>query len=485
MAVLTLAVSAASLFVESGVLHAAGVTAAAVILLAWAVTTLGASWALVAVGAAEAAIAYGVGWLWIVRRKDRHTASIGAMCALFIGEFTLVAVSVVADAPLLAALTVAHVANLALILWLAWDRRWPAIAPAAVGPAWFATLVWLQQHPEPDAWRGALALAMSLYVVFVAYPFVLGRRARDTSDPHLTAVLGSVFLLFAARSAFLQGGLTSFIGIVPVGEGIVLALLLRQLLRIQPPGSRDLGRLALVAGASLAFATVAIPLQLRQQWITIGWALEGVALAWLYTRIPHRGLLYWAFALLAAVFARLALNPEVFVYEPRGMRVFNWYLYTYLTCGVALLVAAWWLSKTDDELVPSGGPWTHASALLPAGSAILLFLLLNIEIADFYATGPEITFRFGVTIAQDLTYTIGWLIFGLVLLAAGIYLHTRPGRIAAVALIALTMCKAFLYDMAALGGLYRVASLVGLACSLSLVALALQKFILQAPKEGS
>jgi hypothetical protein len=484
MAVLTLAVSAASLFVESGVLHAAGVTAAAAIVLGWAVTALGGSLAPVAIIAAEAVIAYAVGWLWLVRRKDRDAASIGAVCALFIGEFTLVAVSVVAAVPLLAALTLAHSFNLALILWLAWNRQWPVITLAAVAPAWLATMVWHERHPEPDAWRGALALAMLPYTVFVAYPFVLGRRVKDAHEPHLTAVLGSAFLLVAARNAFLQGGMSSFVGIVPVAEGIVLALLLQQLLRLQPPGSRDLGRLALVAGASLAFATVAIPLQLRQQWITIGWALEGAALAWLYTRIPHRGLLYWAFALLAAVFARLALNPEVFVYEPRGMRVFNWYLYTYLTCGVALLVSAWWLSKTADQLVPAGGPWARASALLPAGSAILLFLLLNIEIADFYATGPEITFRFGVTIAQDLTYTIGWLIFGLVLLAAGIYSHNRPGRIAAVALITITMCKAFLYDMSALGGLYRVASLVGLALSLSLVALALQKFVLQAPKES-
>jgi uncharacterized membrane protein len=279
--------------------------------------------------------------------------------------------------------------------------------------------------------------------------------------------------------------MTSFIGIVPVGEAIVLALLLRQMLRIEPPGSRDLGRLALVAGASLAFATVAIPLQLRHQWITIGWALEGAALAWLYKRIPYRGLLYWAVALLAVVFARLALNPDVFAYELRGMRVFNWYLYAYLTCSAALFAAAWWLSKTDDHLVSSGGPWSRASAILPPCGTILLFLLLNIEIADFYATGPDIMFRFGVRIAQDLTYTIGWLIFGLALLSAGLYLHNRPGRIAAVALIAVTMCKAFLYDMASLSGLYRVASLVGLATSLSLVALALQKFVLQAPKERS
>ena len=50
---------------------------------------------------------------------------------------------------------------------------------------------------------------------------------------------------------------------------------------------------------------------------------------------------------------------------------------------------------------------------------------------------------------------------------------------------AVTTCKAFLYDLGSLGGLYRVGSLVGLAISLSLVAVALQRFVLQAPKEAS
>ena len=123
------------------------------------------------------------------------------------------------------------------------------------------------------------------------------------------------------------------------------------------------------------------------------------------------------------------------------------------------------------------------SALLPAAGVILLFLVLNIEIADYYATGREITFEFGVSIAQDLTYTIGWLIFGLVLLGACIQTDIRSGRVAAVVLIAVTACKAFLYDTRKLDGLYRVASLVGLACSLALVALALQKFVLAESKE--
>ena len=118
-------------------------------------------------------------------------------------------------------------------------------------------------------------------------------------------------------------------------------------------------------------------------------------------------------------------------------------------------------------------------------TGILLFLLLNIEIADFYATGPEIMFRFGSGIAQDLTYTIGWLLFGLATLACGILLHNRAARIASVVLITVTTLKCFLYDLSSLGGLYRVGAFVGLALSLTLVSLALQKFVLTSGKESA
>jgi uncharacterized membrane protein len=180
------------------------------------------------------------------------------------------------------------------------------------------------------------------------------------------------------------------------------------------------------------------------------------------------------------VFARLALNPGVFEYEPRGAtRIFNWYLYTYLVTAVAFFVAARWFAKVDDTIVKGLPRMSH---LLPGAAVILLFLLLNIEIADYFATGPEITFRFGAGLSQDLTYTIGWLAFGMAMLAAGIYMRARPARVTAVALIAVTTFKCFLYDLRSLEGLYRVASFVGLALSLALVSLALQKYVLAKPR---
>ncbi len=479
LVVLTLAASTLALLTRAASLHVAGATAAAFIVAAWADAT-GAPWMLTAISASGVVTAYALTWMTIERDP---AAALGAGAVLFIGELTALAVMGHRGAPF-PGILIAHVANLSLLLALTWTRQWRQVPLWAVGVAACAAFAqWQGAGDLTTEWPRLLILSFAMYAVFIAYPLVIGARAGAGRDPYLAAVMASAMFFFAARAAVEAGGYSWVVGALPVGEGAIMALLLRQLLRMQTAAERDLGRLALVAGAALAFVTVAIPLQLEKQWWTIGWALEGAALAWLYRRIPHRGLLAWSMALLAAVFVRLALNPEVLIYVPRGpMRIFNWYLYAYVISAAAFLAAAWWFSKTEDRLA---GWLPRSSSVLSAGAVVLLFLVLNIEIADFYATGQEIMFRFGDSVPQDLTYTIGWLIFGMILLGACIYLHNRIGRIAALVLVAVTTCKCFLYDLSSLGGLYRVASFVGLAMSLALVSVALQKYVLAKPEEPS
>ncbi len=480
LAVVTLATSASSLWSRVPALHAAGSLAAAVVVAVWAAAAGSPEWGLVAVLASAGASAYALGWI-AVDAADRAWSARAACGVLFVAEIALMLAIEGGTTPPFAMLVVAHALNLSIVLALTAVFRWWTVAVAAVAPAWLAIMQWQVRNDLDVTWWMLLTLTAALYAVFVMYPFAVAKRARDERDPYVAAILASAMAFFAARVAFLAGGLEWMIGIVPVVEGAVLAAMLRGLLTIEAGGPRDLGRLALVAGASLAFVTVAIPLQLRQQWITIGWALEGAALAWLYGRIPHKGLLLAASGLLGAVFARLALNPEILLYEPRGETpILNWYLYAYLICAVAMFVAGWWLSRTDDAIAG-----LRPSRLLPPAGVILLFVLLNIEIADFYATGPTIMFRFGATVSQDLTYTIGWLLFGMGLLAAGIYLGARAARVAAVALIAVTTFKCFLYDLGSLEGLHRIASFAGLAIALALVSLALQKFVLSKPRSVS
>jgi uncharacterized membrane protein len=482
LAVVTLAASVTAMVTREWLLHVLGVAAAALVITGWATVS---GWPMTAIVASAAVSLYALAWIVATARGGaQEDGRRGAAASLFISEMTAMAVVLTGapEAPLpFAALLVLHVVNIAVLLGLTAQAGWAWVGTAALGVAWLAVLQWQILHAVE--WVRLLMLAGALYAVFTTYALIAGPRDRDRREPWMIALGAAAMAFFAGRDAFVTGKLQWMIGVVPVVLGAVTAVLLRTLLRLESAGRRDTTRLAAVAGAALALATVAIPLQLHHQWITIGWALEGVALAWLYRRVPHRGLLIAATTLLVVVFVRLGLNPSIWTYESRGaLRVFNWYLYTYAVAAAAMFAAGWYLSPTDDR--PAS--WMpRTSRLLPALATVLLFLLLNIEIADFYAVGPSITFRFGVRVSQDLTYTIGWLAYGMILLGAGIYLRNRPGRIAAVSLIAVTTFKCFLYDLASLGGLYRVASFVGLAIALALVSLALQKFVLARPGAAS
>ena len=209
-------------------------------------------------------------------------------------------------------------------------------------------------------------------------------------------------------------------------------------------------------------------------------ALLAAALAALYLRIPHRGLLWWTAGLLATVFVRLAVNPAVLAYHPRGnLAIWNWYLYTYLVPALAFFLAAWLLARGDDRL--EGAPLPRLSTLAASAAVVLLFLLVNIEIADFFSKGASLTFSFltgQATLAEDLAYTLAWALFAISLFVAGIIRPNQPVRIAGSVLLLVAVLKGFVHDMAQLGGLYRVGSFAGLGICLALMAVLIQKYVL-------
>jgi len=480
--VLNLAAGTAALYLRRAALWVAALAGSAIVLLTWLTVATQAPWPMTAVLAAGVSVALGFAWIGLARRMTKTTQDfeLAAVGATVLAQIVVVASTFPAGAPTLAFLVGANLLLLSAAFVLATLPRWRVLSVVSVIIAGLGALLWQTDHKVPFDWHSHLWYATPLYLLAVAYPLLLGRRAEKAREPYLAAVVSSVIYFFIARWALVGGGYGQMIGALPVVQGALIALLLARLLRMERPGERTLDRLALVAGAALAFITVAIPLQLDRQWITIGFAFEGAALAWLYTRIPHRGLLLFATGLFTTVFIRLAVNPSVFEYHARSStRILNWYLYAYLLCAGAMMLGAWLLSRTDDRVFPT---LPRLSTLLPAGATILLFLLLNIEIADFYAVGPNITFNFTATLAQDLTYTLGWAVFALAMLAVGIALTNRPARITAIGLLVVTIAKCFLHDLARLGGLYRVGSFVGLAICLSLVAVAIQKFVLSAPK---
>jgi uncharacterized membrane protein len=472
LAILTLAVGVASLYLRRGTLTIGGALAAQIVLLMWSSHLLLPPWGNTGLVAMLLVAAWAYAWMFlgerVLGRDQALPFRIAAAVALLIGHVVAVSVNTSATPALYGTLLATHVVLAIATLVLAWRSELHALALASVVLTSIATSALRTTTPGR-----AFVFAAVLYALYIVYPLLLGTRVKRSLHPYLAAVIASGAFFIFAREAMRDAGLEYMIGVLPVAQAMVLLVLLIRLLRIEPPEARDLTRLAIVAGSALAFITVAIPLQLDRQWITIGWALEGAALVWLFTRIPHRGLVAWGGALLVAAFVRLVFNPAVLTYHPASERaVFNWYLYTYLVAAASFYAAAYWLPRA----------WKRSMAAASAMGTILLFLLLNIEIADYYSTGSTLTFNFlSSSLAQELTYTIGWAIFAVAMLIAGIILHARMARVAALVLLLVTILKCFLYDLSKLGGLYRVGSLLGLALALVVVGILLQKFVMVKP----
>lgn len=287
-----------------------------------------------------------------------------------------------------------------------------------------------------------ITLAIVLYALFLLYPATLGARVKSAMAPHLAAAFASVLFFLQAYPLRHSLGYAEVIGFLPLGQALLLIALMAQLLRFEPMPSR----LALVGAAALGFLTAAVPVQLEGEWVIITWALEAAALAWLYTRIPHRGLIGWSAVLSLVVLFALPIEDV------------DAYFYTYGACAAAMFIAAW-LALPLRQFFASVG-------------TIELFMLLNVAIREFYED------RAASSLAHDLTYTIAWALFAMAMLVAGIALDSRGARVAALGLLLVTVLKCFLHDLGELGGLYRVASLFGLAVSLVLVGLMLQKFVM-------
>ena len=242
------------------------------------------------------------------------------------------------------------------------------------------------------------------------------------------------------------------------------------------PKTLELPRLrALFGGGALAFLTAAVPILLENEWLTVSWALEVLAVCWLFRRVPERGLLLFAGLLALAVGGRLLFNPALWTYHERSATpFFNHYLYTFGVPVAAFFGAARLLRNeafaTRLRLQP----------LFGFLGTVLLFMLLNVEIADYFSSGTTLTFRWsgGGGLAEDMSYSLGWGAFGIGLLIAGIALGQRPARIGALAVLVLTIGKVFLHDLWELGSLYRVGSIVGLAVALLGVSYLTQRFIL-------
>lgn len=388
--------------------------------------------------------------------------------------------------PLMTPSAVFGLAALLIVLLLGMTMLLTLEALAAVGLLSLLLLehAWHGQHFSLTNARIGLAWYLGFAAIFTVFPFLFHRHFENKTTVWAVAALAAplhFFLIYDATRHLLPH---RPLGFVPAAMAIPLLIgfsIVRKRTPMSSPARQ--AQLALFGGATLFFLTLIFPIQFERQWITVGWALEGAALCWLFRKIPHPGLRLVGVALLLVVFARLALNPAVLSYHPRSaVPIFNWYFYTYGIAIVATGAAASFLAPPRNMVLR-----TNALPLLYGLATILAFLLLNIEIADYFSVpgSPVLTFQFSGNFARDMSYSIAWAAFALLLLIIGIRRNVKPVRYASLGLLTVTLLKLFLHDLSQLDQLYRIAAFIVVAIIAMAASFLYQRFLGTAAKQAA
>ncbi len=352
----------------------------------------------------------------------------------------------------------ATLAALALALTFALEKGWLTIALAlmSTGAAWMST-----QRPIPFL-RVLSAILAGTVVLRVGFePRIVGDAVGTTpifnwllwgyGIPALSFWSASIFLRRKADDAYLRA--------VEAAAILFTTLLVFMEIRHAVNGGdvyRDsfgLTETALEVCAALALAIGLERLRLRTRSVVHNFSAIGLTI----------------YAGLATLFGLLFFNnPAIWHITIEGAFI-NKLLLGYAAPAILALLLSYAAASRRSP--------AYANSIA-AAALILALSYVTLEIRRFYQ-GPDLTLSlFGrISSAEQYTYSIAWLAFGVVLLVVGILANSQRARLASAAVIALTIAKAFLVDMSALTGVYRALSFIGLGLVLVAIGWFYQKVL--------
>jgi len=244
----------------------------------------------------------------------------------------------------------------------------------------------------------------------------------------------------------------------------------------EPAGEHNLRLMHLALAVGLV--TVAIPIRLDTNWITIGWFIEAGLLLWIGGRIKSDLLNVFALTALVLGVVRLLLIDN---FEFTRL-IFNPRMAVYSIAIAVLAFAAYQASRRDDET----GNAVATVAVISINA--LALIALSREVTDYYQQQivlarplpgpwrPESWSQYrSLEIARDFTYSALWMGYGAMLMVIGFWRKSAFVRWQALILIAFTIGKVFIYDLSRLERIYRILSFVALGVLLLAISFAYQR----------
>ena len=330
-------------------------------------------------------------------------------------------------------------------LWLAERSGRSGTLLTPFGAFWAGAAIW-QMHLWRPEQLGAILLILSAgFLTFlgrVAWRLLMQRAEVRRQDLVIVALNGGAY--FGICYHLLLAGYKDWLGLFAAAlAGMHLALAM-WVWKQQPAERRDTRPVLLLIGVALTFLTLAAPIQFSGYRITMAWAVEAAALAWIGKRAGSGRLVYCSLAVFAITLIRLH-SIDAWIYFDAGAYhlIANARFLTFAVSVACLWLSAYWTLPGATGMAPYlGGHFVLAWALV----------MEVIGWAERTASAANVANVASVAVSILLAA------YGVLLVGTGVATRLGINRILGLGLLAALVAKLYLYDVWQLEKIYRVAA---------------------------
>lgn len=352
---------------------------------------------------------------------------------------------------------------------LALLKHWPGLSSLAFAGTHLLFWLWYGDSYHPRKLGAVMVFETAVFLIFLTAH--LGRqlvRRQTATIEHLGLLVINPFVFFATAYHLLNPEHHDWMGVFAIGMALLYVGTTKVLL---DRAATTRGESLLLIGVALTFVTIAIPIQLRSNWITIAWSFEALVMLWAGIETSSRRLRATAHVLFGLALMRLVFWDTPYESRPMFTPVLNKYFLSSLVVTACLIAAAFVYQKAGQRkqiLAPA-----HTLIILLV-AIVTLWFVMSVETYTFFAARAA-----AQRLVDDANHelwlgqmalSVLWSIYAGALAAIGFVRRSAGLRWAALALFGLTVTKAMLVDIAGLQQLYRIIVFLVLGLLLLLVA---------------
>ncbi len=362
------------------------------------------------------------------------------------------------------------------ILGVAYFKNWRVLNILSFWATVLTFIGWYDQFYDKTKLPVTLLFLTIFFFIFAFLScfYSLIHRKKVTSGD-LSLILTNPALYFGASYGLLHPEYHDYLGLF----AIVMAAVYLGLGHLANLRNKEDKYLTLsFLGIALTFLTLAIPIQLKQHWITIAWAIEATILVWIGFQVASPKTRIAALVILGFVAFRLLTLDTFSISHKEFTLVFNKRFFAFLVGIGSIFTTAYLYFKNQKKVKPFEKGMITFLILSANFLIIWLFSAETIDYFNFKARALKYSdplYR-NLQNAKQLSLSAVWAIYSIILVTLGIIKKYQPVRLLAIILFGITILKVFFFDLSFLERIYRIISFIGLGVILLIVSFMYQRF---------